>query len=61
MDNEYEINEFCGFCDNTFDTLLDVYQMKDWGMSWLEFITVAYCEFGKKFAEWLDMAKEQGL
>lgn len=32
------IDDFCGVCSNAFSKLLDAYQMKDWGMSWQEFL-----------------------
>lgn len=35
------INEFNGMCDDLFDTLLDSYQMKNWSMTWEEFLNEA--------------------
>ena len=32
------IEEFDNVCSKTMSTLLDIYQMKDWGMSWAEFL-----------------------
>lgn len=47
-----EINNFCGFCDDAFSTLLDAYQMTDWDMNWKEFILKAGAEFVKKVEMW---------
>lgn len=35
------INEFNGMCDDLFTTLLDSYMMKEWGMTWEEFVNQA--------------------
>ena len=35
------IDEFNGMCDDLFTTLLDSYQMTDWGMTWEEFLNQA--------------------
>jgi hypothetical protein len=32
------IEKFCGICSENMSTLLEVYQMKDWGMTWVEFL-----------------------
>ena len=32
------IEEFSGICSETMEILLDIYQMKDWEMSWKEFL-----------------------
>lgn len=32
------IEEYSGLCSETMGTLLDIYQMKDWEMSWKEFL-----------------------
>lgn len=47
-----EINKFCGFCDDAFSTLLDAYQVKDWGMSWPMFVARACIEFTCSVNNW---------
>lgn len=32
------IEEFSGVCSDALSTLLDIYQMKDWQMTWKEFL-----------------------
>ena len=32
------IEPYGGICDKIFNTLLDVYQLKDWEMTWSEFL-----------------------
>ena len=32
------IEQFCGVCSDAMSTLLDAYQMKDWHMTWKEFL-----------------------
>lgn len=32
------IEEFSGVCSNAMSTLLDAYQMKDWEMTWAQFL-----------------------
>ena len=32
------IEEFSGVCSDAMSTLLDVYQMKNWGMTWEKFL-----------------------
>ena len=32
------IEEFCGVCSDAMHTLLDAYQMQDWGMTWVQFL-----------------------
>lgn len=46
------INDYCGFCNDAFSTLLDAYQMKDWGMTWENFIGQAWKEFTNCANEW---------
>ena len=46
------IEEFCGVCSDTMRTLLDTYQMKDWGMTWVEFLEQFTCEMLDTIGEW---------
>jgi hypothetical protein len=32
------IEEFINVSSDTMSTLLDIYQMKDWGVTWVEFL-----------------------
>lgn len=48
-----KVNEYCGFCEDAFNTLLDAYQMKDWGVSWELFIQTAAVEFVTEANKWL--------
>lgn len=48
------INDYCGFCNDAFQTLLDAYQMKEWGISWKEFIMQAAKEFQNDVENWAD-------
>lgn len=51
------IDKFCGLTDQLFSTLLDVYQMTDWKMSWKEFIEQAQ----KEVDEWFEKIKEEEI
>ena len=33
------IEEFSGVCSDALSTLLDIYQMKNWDMTWEKFLT----------------------
>lgn len=46
------INSFSGFVDEAFETLLDSYQMKDWGISWENFVSLACQEFLQASEGW---------
>lgn len=46
------INDFCGVCSNAFSELLDAYQMKDWGMSWQEFLEQFAKEISVSVENW---------
>ena len=46
------IEEFSGVCSDAMSTLLDVYQMKDWGVSWVEFLTQFTEEILATIEEW---------
>ena len=32
------IENFCGICSESMSTLLEIYQMKNWGLTWAEFL-----------------------
>ena len=55
------IEEFSGVCSEVMNTLLDVYQMKDWEMSWVQFLEQFTCEMLDTIGEWQTEAikKEQ--
>lgn len=40
-----EINKYCGFADQVFATLCEAYQMKDWNMSYSQFLVKAHAEY----------------
>ena len=46
------IEPYCEVCDKTFSTLLDVYQMKDWGMTWGEFLNQFEKEIQDEIKNW---------
>ena len=46
------IEPYCGVCDKIFSTLLDVYQTKDWGMTWGEFLTQFEKEIQDEIKVW---------
>lgn len=49
------IEEFCGICSENMSTLLEVYQMDNWGMTWVEFLN----EFIKEMTETVNDWKEE--
>ena len=51
------IEPYCGVCDKTFNTLLDVYQMKDWDMTWGEFLT----QFEKEIQDEIKIWKKEEI
>jgi hypothetical protein len=51
------IEKFCGICSENMSTLLEVYQMKDWGMTWAEFLD----EFIKETLETVDEWKKENI
>ena len=51
------IEKFCGICSESMSTLLEVYQMKDWGMTWVEFLD----EFIKETLETADKWKKENI
>jgi hypothetical protein len=51
------IEKFCGVCSESMSTLLEVYQMKDWGMTWAEFLD----EFIKETLEIVDKWKKENI
>lgn len=46
------VNKYCCFLDNMFSTLLDAYTMKDWKMSWEDFIEQAKIETIQRMDKW---------
>ena len=52
------IEKFCGVCDQAFGTLLDAYQMKDWGMTWDEFLDQFERELQEQMVAWRKSFKE---
>ena len=53
------IEKFCGVCDQAFETLLDAYQMKDWGMTWDEFLDQFEKELQEKMVHWRKSFKDE--
>ena len=51
------IEKFCGVCSESMSTLLEVYQMKDWGMTWAEFLD----DFIKETLETADKGKKENI
>ena len=51
------IEEFCGICSESMSTLLEVYQMKDWGMTWAEFLN----EFTKEILDIINKWKKENI
>lgn len=46
------IDEYCGICDELFSVLLDTFQMKDWHMTWKQFIEQAQKEIDLHCKKW---------
>ena len=46
------IEEFSEVCSDAMSTLLDVYQMKNWGMTWEKFLTQFTKEILATIEEW---------
>ena len=53
------IEEFCGVCSKTMSILLDAYQMKDWGMTWVEFLEQFTCEILDTIGEYQNEALKE--
>lgn len=53
------IEKFCGVCSDAMRTLLDAYQMKDWGMTWVEFLEQFTCEMLDTIGEWQSNAMKE--
>ena len=51
------IEPYCGVCDKTFSSLLDVHQMKDGAMSWSEFLT----QFEKEIQDEIKIWKKEEI
>lgn len=54
------IEKFCGVCSKTMLILLDAYQMKDWGMTWVEFLEQFTCEILDTIGEYQNEALKEG-
>lgn len=51
------IESFCGVCSQAFETLLDAYQMRDWEMTWEEFIN----QFEKEIQDDIKLWKKEEI
>lgn len=51
------IEKFCCVCSKSMSTLLEVYSMKDWEMTWTEFLD----EFTKEILETINKWKEEDI
>ena len=51
------IESYCGVCEQAFETLLDAYQMKDWEMTWSEFVD----QFEKEIQDEIKIWKKQEI
>lgn len=51
------IESYCGVCSQAFGTLLDVYQMRDWEMTWEEFIN----QFEKEIQDEIKLWKKEEI
>ena len=56
---EHKIENFCGVCDQAFETLLDAYQMKDWEMTWNEFLDEFEKELQESMKNWRKSFEEE--
>lgn len=45
-------NEFDLITDNIMSKLLELYQMKDWGCSWVRFLEIFNEIMGEKIGDW---------
>ena len=53
------INNFSTIFDDIFSNLLEIYQMKDWQMSWKDFLIQFNKELSEKIVEWKDSVEEE--
>jgi hypothetical protein len=44
--------EFNGMTENIMSELLDIYQMKDWGCSWAQFLEIFNEVVDEKIGKW---------
>jgi hypothetical protein len=51
------IEKFCGICSESMSTLLEVYQMKNWEMTWEEFLD----EFTKEILDTISKWKKENI
>lgn len=47
-----KINDYSLFADKSCNFLLDIYMMKDWGLSWENFLDEAIKEFKEEVEIW---------
>lgn len=47
-----KIEDYCGVCSQAFGTLLDVYQMENWEMTWNEFLDQFEKELQEEIKKW---------
>lgn len=52
MENETLYIEFEGELQQTFNNLLDLYQVRDWGISWARFLEIFGEMTEEKIADW---------
>lgn len=48
------IEQFSGLCSSTMSSLLEIYSMKDWGMTWPQFIEQFAMEMRAEMESWKD-------
>ncbi len=51
------IEKFCDICSESMATLLEIYQMKDWKMTWVEFLN----EFAKEILDTINEWKKENI
>lgn len=51
------IENFCDICSKSMSTLLDIYQMKNWEMTWTEFLD----EFTKEILDTINEWKKENI
>lgn len=48
------IEQFSGLCSSTMSSLLEIYSMQDWGMTWPQFIEQFAVEMRSEMDSWKD-------